>query len=810
MGCSTSKLDDEEAVQLCKDRRRFIKQAVDHRTKFAAGHLAYIHSLKRVSAALRDYVEGDEPREFLLDSFLTPVKHKTNNAAGGFISISPNSFKIQSNNKPNTTLKVNYLRPSVTPAMVVEERPPQSPETVHVQNYSPMRQYGFDGFFPMQSSPMNFASYGYSPNNSRQSNNVPSYYHSSYGYSPNNNRPNSSSSSSSSSSNNNIPPSPQNSQWDFFWNPFSSLDYYGYPTRSSLDQMVLDDDIRGLNLNQVREEEGIPELEDDETEHEEIEQQAQNITQERVKVDSTLHHDDVIVEDVDEDEDESDDETSSGCECDCESERRTTTSVELSRSQTLGKVEVSNQQMAVGKKEAVEETPGYTVYVNRRPTSMAEVIKDLDEQFTVVCKAANEVSTLLEASRAQHSVNSNELTAMKMLNPVALFRSASSRSSSSRFITNSSSSKDEGYESSSDISEDSCMFSGSHQSTLDRLYAWEKKLYEEVKAGEKVRIAYEKKCNQLRNQDVKGEDPSTVDKTRAAIRDLHTQIKVSIHSVEAISKRIETLRDEELQPQLCELLDGLARMWKTMAECHRTQKRTLDEAKLLLAGTPSKLEARRHHQSSISATDPHKLERSAANLEIELRNWRSSFESWITSQRSYMRALTGWLLRCVRLDPDTSKLPMSPRRSSCAALPIFGLCVQWSKFLDSIHEVPVLDGLDFFAAGMGSIYMQQHNRDEAHRTPVGSKRFKDEYETGSRRYKDEYEHGGNMDLVELGGEVEEVMTSEKMAEVAIKVLCAGMSVAMSSLSEFAIGSAQGYGELVKKWEGGIISTDKRA
>lgn len=70
---------------------------------------------------------------------------------------------------------------------------------------------------------------------------------------------------------------------------------------------------------------------------------------------------------------------------------------------------------------------------------------------------------------------------MKMLNPVALFRSASSRSSSSRFLIKSSSSRDEGDESSSDFSEESCMFSGSHQSTLDRLYAWEKKLYDEVR-----------------------------------------------------------------------------------------------------------------------------------------------------------------------------------------------------------------------------------------------------------------------------------------------------------------------------------------
>ncbi|KAJ6882619.1 hypothetical protein NC651_029024 [Populus alba x Populus x berolinensis] len=44
-------------------------------------------------------------------------------------------------------------------------------------------------------------------------------------------------------------------------------------------------------------------------------------------------------------------------------------------------------------------------------------------------------------------------------------------------------------------------------------------------------------------------------------------------------------------------------------------------------------------------------------------------------------------------------------------------------------------------------------------------------------------------MVEVG-EVEDLMTTEKMTEIAIKVLCAGMSVAMSSLTEFAIGSAE--------------------
>lgn len=105
-----------------------------------------------------------------------------------------------------------------------------------------------------------------------------------------------------------------------------------------------------------------------------------------------------------------------------------------------------------------------------------------------------------------------------------------------------------------------------------------------------------------------------------------------------------------------------------------------------------------------------------------------------------------------------------------------------------MQELPVLDGLDFFAAGMGSIYQQQM-KDETRRFPVGSKRFGEE--NGEKL---------GMEVVEFGEEVEEVMTAEKMADVAIRVLCAGMSVAVSSLTEFSIGCANGYAELVSRFD----------
>ncbi|CAA0843050.1 Protein of unknown function (DUF630 and DUF632 [Striga hermonthica] len=716
MGCSTSKLDDEEAVRLCKDRKKFIRQAVEHRTKFASGHMAYIQAMRRVSVALREYLNGDSPRDFFLDPFTTPPK-KT---GPGFISITtPDSFSV-------TSCKINYFRSGGNNSSVsFEERPPRSPDTYRVESYT---HYGTEGLFGVQTNPMGSSFFEYSPNNG------PNYY----------------------------PPAPpqhspraSSSQWEFFWNPFSSLDYYGYPTTTGLDQsMMLDDESDGIR--QVREEEGIPDLEE-ETEHEEEIDDCANHRENCTENKFDINH--VVVEDA---SDSSDDKTDGKDEMECgdcvqevapqENEIR-----EVERAKSVG--QVSKKETVVANCESKEEkpTPGFTVYVNKRPTSMMEVVKDLEDQFTAACDAAMEMSSILEASRAQYSSSSNDLSPMKMLNPVALFRSGSSRSSSSRFMVSASTSRDESYESSSsDFSEES-LFSRSHQSTLDRLYAWEKKLYQEVRAGERVRIAYEKKCAQLRNQDVKGMDPSFVDKTRAAIRDLNTQIKVSIHSVEAISRRIETLRDEELEPQLLELVQGLARMWKAMAECHQLQKRTLDEAKILLAGTHSKPAGpwKEYNNTIVSPSGQQRLARSAASLEVELRNWRACFDSWIVAQRSYAQALRGWLVRC--LGGNGARRPA-----------VLEGCEGWWGVVEAGREGQVLDGMDFFAAGVGSLV---------------------------------HEKGNNMERRESSGmEVVGPAEAAKEEEIGMRVVCAGMSVAVSAVAEYAMGSAEGYGEVVREWK----------
>ncbi|KAL5232046.1 hypothetical protein ABZP36_030822 [Zizania latifolia] len=589
MGCAASRLEDEEAVKMCRDRRDSIKQALEQRSRFASSHFAYIESLKRVSMALQRLVAEDDHHELMFGPFISPSKQQK-----------PEMLGLPHGSHEKRTVHVSkYLRSGPNPSVSVEEQP-RSVETVRVESHHPMDNYGgMDRFFAAQSSSPMRSSSCYAPCD------IPNY----------------------------LPPSPQDqesSRWDFFWNPFWN--------HHSYENVVTDDEL--ARLQRCSDERCMASNETN------AKQEAKGIGSKGIEV----------------------------------SEPEPRNKVEL-------EIKAHKKELARNKVANAEETPGFTVYLNRGPASLIEAMKDIDSQFLGICEAAHEISVMLEAtSRAQHST-SHDLSA-KMLNPVALLRSASSRSSSSRFLLAPTSSTHDlhGNETCSCYSEESCSAtSGSHHSTLDRLHTWEKKLYKEVKAGERLRIDYEKRLTHLRSQDVKGDEPSSVDKTRAALRSLHTRMKVSIHTVQSISRRIEVLRDEEMQPQLMELIQGLSRMWRAMAERHKAQKRTIDDAKLLFL---------QHHPTAApdAATPPP----AAVALECEIRDWRGALETWLSAQRAYARALAAWARRCLGIGgggaPHHAALPLA-----------FLVCMEWANVVDEVSEARVMDGLDFFVAGVGSV-----------------------------------------------------------------------------------------------------------
>ena len=63
MGCAQSKVDNEESVSRCKERKILMKEAVTARNAFAAGHSGYAISLKNTGASLSDYGHGEADQE---------------------------------------------------------------------------------------------------------------------------------------------------------------------------------------------------------------------------------------------------------------------------------------------------------------------------------------------------------------------------------------------------------------------------------------------------------------------------------------------------------------------------------------------------------------------------------------------------------------------------------------------------------------------------------------------------------------------------------------------------------------------------
>ncbi|KAM1513510.1 hypothetical protein FF2_024765 [Malus domestica] len=56
MGCTQSKIENEEAVSRCKDRKLFMKEAVSYHNVFIAAHSSY--AIYNTVTALSDYAQG--------------------------------------------------------------------------------------------------------------------------------------------------------------------------------------------------------------------------------------------------------------------------------------------------------------------------------------------------------------------------------------------------------------------------------------------------------------------------------------------------------------------------------------------------------------------------------------------------------------------------------------------------------------------------------------------------------------------------------------------------------------------------------
>lgn len=71
-----------------------------------------------------------------------------------------------------------------------------------------------------------------------------------------------------------------------------------------------------------------------------------------------------------------------------------------------------------------------------------------------------------------------------------------------------------------------------------------------------MRVKHDRKAIKLNHLVEKGAEPQKIESLRSEVRGLSTKIRIAIQIVDRISVKMNKLRDEELWPQLNELIQG--------------------------------------------------------------------------------------------------------------------------------------------------------------------------------------------------------------------------------------------------------------
>ncbi|CAN8291990.1 unnamed protein product [Cochlearia groenlandica] len=343
---------------------------------------------------------------------------------------------------------------------------------------------------------------------------------------------------------------------------------------------------------------------------------------------------------------------------------------------------------------------------------LREVVKEIKSEFEVASSHGKEVALLLEVNKLPYQQKSSVL---KVIFSRIMYRVAPSTMSShsqlhpSIRLTSRITKIAKSYNG-EDVREG---FTGNLSSTLEKLYAWEKKLYKEVKDEEKLRVIYEEKCRTLKKLDSLGAESSKIDATRVSIRKLLTKLDVCIRSVDSISSRIHKLRDEELQPQLTQLIHGLIRMWRSMLKCHQKQFHAIMESKVRSLRANTGL----LRDSGLKAI---------LDLEMELREWCISFSDWVNTQKLYVESLNGWLSRCLHYEPVSTEDGITPFSPSRVGAPqVFVICKDWQEAMERISGDKVTIAMQGFASSLHELWERQ---DEEQRQRVKAEYVSHDFE----------------------------------------------------------------------------------
>ncbi|KAL9393916.1 hypothetical protein Peur_013201 [Populus x canadensis] len=322
--------------------------------------------------------------------------------------------------------------------------------------------------------------------------------------------------------------------------------------------------------------------------------------------------------------------------------------------------------------------------VSRNSKDLVEIIKEVDEYFLKAADAGGQLSRVLEVSSPNLSARQGK--GGRVYNYGCNLTSPSS-------WTWGSSPKLDGFGKMSEEMVVSHVGSGgvahvSHCSTVERLYAWEKKLFIEVKNAESLKIEHEKKVALLRKIEARRADYVKTEKIKKEVEKLESQMIVATQGIETTSAEIIKLRETELYPQLLELVKGLMCMWRGMYESHQVQTHIVQQLKYLNAIPSTEPTSEIHRQSTLQ-------------LELEVQQWHHSFCNVVKAQRDYIQSLTGWLRLSLF---QFSKNPIS--RTSQESR-IYSLCEEWNHAVDRIPDKVASEGIKSFLTVIHAIVVQQ-------------------------------------------------------------------------------------------------------
>lgn len=135
MGVSSSRIEEDKALKVCRERKKFVRQALDGRCSLAAAHITYIQSLKNTGVALRKFVEPEAQVESSLYTSTNATPEPlalTEKTLSQFSFSSPSvSQRVDatetfspSPSPPNSTrFQANYMKFRGNTSKNVEEKP---------------------------------------------------------------------------------------------------------------------------------------------------------------------------------------------------------------------------------------------------------------------------------------------------------------------------------------------------------------------------------------------------------------------------------------------------------------------------------------------------------------------------------------------------------------------------------------------------------------------------------------------------------------------------------------------------------------